>query len=110
MKRACMIMMLLLTSCVDCSVPSFERKFLSIGMNKDQVVVAFGIPHNKYISDNMEVWEYYTDVSSNSTFNSFNFNSFSNINNTITTGHGRSYLHKTRFFFKNGEVVGFKSE
>lgn len=109
MRKALIILILLITSCSP-AIQSLERNFMSIGMNKDQVVVAFGIPHNKYISDNMEVWEYYTDVSSNSTFNSFNFNSFSNINNTITTGHGRSYLHKTRFFFKNGEVVGFKSE
>ena len=109
MRKVLIILILLITSCSP-AIPSFERNFMSLGMNKDQVVMTFGVPHNKYISDNIEVWEYYTDVSSNSTFNSFNFNSFSNINNTITTGHGRSYLHKTRFFFINGEVVGFKSE
>lgn len=109
MRKALIIWILLITSCSP-AIPSLEKNFMSIGMNKDQVVIAFGIPQNKYISDNIEVWEYYNGTSSTSTFNTFNFNSFSNINNAVTTGYGNTYQHKTRFFFKNDEVVSFKSE
>lgn len=109
MKKYFIFLILFIVSCTR-SIPSLERRFMSIGMNKDQMVMNFGIPQNKYVSEDIEVWEYYEGTSSTSVSNSFNFNTFSNIKNWTTIGSGSSHLHKTRFFFKNGEVTGYVSK
>ena len=117
MKRYFLIILLFLTACAAASIPSLEKKFRSIGMNADQMVVNFGIPQNKYKSDKVEAWEYYNDIVSTTqgrqdTYlaNEYEFLSSNLLTRSNQKSSSVTHQNKTTFYFQNGEVIYFKSE